>query len=187
MKPRKNRLKNIIFLVFLLFSIWVLLQFLAPLTLPTGSVSDLSGVVAFSDNDNVIENMSFPWNVIYKSGDRLCHQKADRSLFLNGNEMPFCSRCTAIWIGLVVGLGFMVLYVIELNEKFLVAIILSFIPIGVDGIGQLFGFWESTNLVRILTGLPAGIICGIAIGIIIDELRTIQFFHRFHIFKKTKT
>jgi len=80
-----------------------------------------------------------------------------------------------------------VLYVIELNEKFLVAIILSFIPIGVDGIGQLFGFWESTNLVRILTGLPAGIICGIAIGIIIDELRTIQFFHRFHIFKKTKT
>ena len=36
----------------------------------------------------------------------------------------------------------MVLYTIELNEKFLVAIILSLIPIGVDGIGQLFGFWE---------------------------------------------
>jgi len=174
MKPRKNRLKNIIFLVFLFFFVWVLLQFLAPLALPTGSVSDLSGVVAFSDNDNVIQNMSFPWNVIYKSGDRLCHQKADRSLFLNGNEMPFCSRCTAIWIGLAVGLGFMVLYVIELNEKFLVAIILSLIPIGVDGIGQLFGFWESTNFIRFITGLLAGVVCGVAIGVIIDEVKTIR-------------
>jgi uncharacterized membrane protein len=187
MKPRKNRLKNIIFLFFLLFSVWVLLQFLAPLALPTGSVSDLSGVVAFSDNDQVIGNMSFPWNVVYTSGDRLCHQQASRSLFLNGNEMPFCARCTAIWLGLAIGLGFMVLYTIDLNEKFLVAIILSLIPIGVDGIGQLFGYWESTNLIRILTGLPAGIICGIAIGIIFDELRTMQVFHRFHIFKKPKT
>ena len=118
--------------------------------------------------------MSFPWNVIYKSGDRLCHQKADRSFFLNGNEMPFCSRCTAIWIGLAVGLGFMVLYVIELNEKFLVAIILSLIPIGVDGIGQLFGFWESTNFIRLITGLLAGIVCGVAIGVIIDEVKTIR-------------
>jgi len=187
MKPRKNRLKSLIFVFFLLFFVWVLLQFLAPLALSTGSVSDLSGVVAFSDNDDVIENMSFPWNVIYKSGDRLCHQKADRSLFLNGNEMPFCSRCTAIWIGLALGLGCMVFYTMELNEKFLVAIILSLIPIGVDGIGQLFGFWESTNLIRILTGLPAGIICGIAVGIIFDELRTMRVFHRFHIFKKPKT
>jgi uncharacterized membrane protein len=164
--------------------IWALLQFLAPLALPTGSVSDLSGVVAFSDNDHVIENMSFPWNVIYKSGDRLCHQKADRSFFLNGNEMPFCSRCTAIWIGLAIGLGFMVFYTMELNENFLVAVILSLIPIGIDGIGQLFGFWESTNLVRVLTGLPAGIICGIAIGIIIDELCTLQFFRHLKIFQK---
>jgi len=174
MKPRKNRLKNIIFLVFLFFFIWVLLQFLAPLTLPTGSVSDLSGVVAFSDNDNVIQNMSFPWNVIYKSGDRLCHQKADRSFFLNGNEMPFCSRCTAIWIGLAVGLGFMVLFAIELNEKFLGAVIFSLIPIGVDGIGQLFGFWESTNVIRFITGLLAGMVCGVAIGVIIDEVKTIR-------------
>jgi uncharacterized membrane protein len=174
MKPRKNRLKNIIFLFFLLFFVWVLLQFLAPLALPTGSVSNLSGVVGFSDNDQVIGNMSFPWNVVYTTGDRLCHQKADRSLFLNGNEMPFCTRCTAIWFGIVLGLGFMVLYTIELNEKFLVAIILGLIPIGVDGIGQLFGFWESTNFIRFITGLLAGMVCGVAIGVIIDEVKTIR-------------
>jgi uncharacterized membrane protein len=174
MKPRKNRLKNIIFLFFLLFSVWVLLQFLAPLALPTGSVSDLSGVVAFSDNDQVIGNMSFPWNVVYTSGDRLCHQQADRSLFLNGNEMPFCTRCTAIWFGIVLGLGFMVFFTIELNEKFVAIILLGLIPIGIDGVGQLLGFWESTNLIRFITGLLAGVVCGVAIGVIINEIKTIR-------------
>ena len=177
MKRRKPRLKNLIFVFFLFFFIWVLLQFLSPFALPKGSVSELSGIVGFSDNENVIQRMSFPWNVVYSSGDRLCHQRAERSLFLNENEMPFCSRCTAIWFGLAIGLGFMVLYTIELKEKFLVTLIAALIPIGVDGIGQLFGLWESTNLIRIFTGLPAGLICGIAIGIILDELRTIRIFH----------
>jgi uncharacterized membrane protein len=172
MKPRENRMKNLIFVFFLLFSIWVLLQFLAPFALPTGSVSDLSGVVGFSDNENVIRNMSFPWNVVYASGDRLCHQQAARSLFFNGNEMPFCTRCTAIWLGLAVGLGFMLFYTIDLNEKFLFVVLFSLIPIGIDGVGQLFGFWESTNLLRFLTGLLAGSICGVAIGVIIDEIKT---------------
>lgn len=187
MKQRKNRLKSLIFVFFLVFSVWVILQFLAPLVLPTGSVSDLSGVVGFSDNDQVIGNMSFPCNVIYTSGDRLCHQQADRSLFLNGNELPFCARCTAIWLGLAIGLGFMVLYTIELQETLLVAILLSLLPIGVDGLGQLFGFWESTNLIRVLTGLPAGVICGVAVGIIFDELRTMHFFRHINFFQKPKS
>jgi uncharacterized membrane protein len=176
MKRRIQRLKNLVFVFFLFFFIWVLLQFLAPFALPRGSVSNLSGIVGFSDNQNIIQNMSFPWNLIYSSGDRLCHQKADRTLFLNENEMPFCSRCTAIWFGLAIGLGFMVLYTIELNEKFLIALIAALFPISIDGIGQLIGFWESTNLIRIFTGLPVGIICGIAIGIILDELRTMRIF-----------
>ena len=158
--------------------IWVILLFLAPLVLPSGSVSDLSGVVGFSDNDAVIGEMSFPWNVVYSAGDFFCHQKSERSLFLNGNEMPFCTRCTAIWLGLAFGIGFMVLYTIDLNEKFFIAIIFSLVPLGIDGIGQLLGFWESTNVIRILTGLPAGIICGVALGIIFDELRSLHFFKK---------
>jgi uncharacterized membrane protein len=184
MERRKRRLKNLVFVFFLFFFIWILLQILAPFALPSDSISDLTGIVGFSDNENVIQNMSFPWNVVYASGDRLCHQRVDRSLFLNGNEMPFCSRCTAIWFGLAVGLGFMVLYQIELNEKFLIALITAVIPIGIDGIGQLFRFWESTNLIRILTGFPVGIVCGIAIGIILDELRTMRIFNRLNNFSR---
>jgi len=175
MKRRIHPFQSLFFVFFIFYMIWILLLFLAPLALPSGSVTDLSGVVGVSDNDAVIREMPFPWNAVYSVGDQFCHQKPERSLFLNGNEMPFCSRCVAIWVGLAFGLGFMVLYSIELNEKFFIAIIFSLVPMGVDGIGQLLGFWESTNVVRILTGLPAGMVCGVALGIIFDELRSMHF------------
>jgi uncharacterized membrane protein len=186
MEKRKHPLKSIVFLIFLLFFFWVLLQFLAPVMLPSDSVPDLSGIVGVSDNDDVLKDMAFPWNVIYSFGDRLCHQKEERSLVLNGNQMPFCTRCTAIWIGLAIGLGFMVFYTIELNERFFVLILLSLVPLGIDGIGQLIGFWESTNLLRFLTGLPAGLLCGVAIALISDELRSLPFFQRFSCSEKPK-
>jgi uncharacterized membrane protein len=180
MQRRAKCFRSVIFIFFVLFSLWILLQLLAPLALPKGSVSDLSGLVAISDNEDTINDMGFPWDFVYSAGDRLCHQKAERSFFINDNQMPFCSRCTAIWLGLAIGLGFMVFYKIQLNEKFLFAIILSLVPIGVDGIGQLFGFWESTNIIRVITGLLIGVVCGVALGVIVDEVKTI------HIFKKIK-
>jgi uncharacterized membrane protein len=155
----------------LIFFIWVLLQFLAPIFLPENSVEDLSGLVALSDNENTINNMSFPWNSIYSAGDRLCHQKAERSFFVNGNQMPFCSRCTAIWLGLALGLLFMIFYTIQLDGKFLFIALLCVFPMGLDGVSQLIGLWESTNLIRFITGLLTGFICGVAIGVIIDELK----------------
>ncbi len=180
MQRRAKYFRSVIFIFFVLFSLWILLQFLAPLALPKGSVSDLSGLVAISDNEDTINDMDLPWGFVYSAGDRLCHQKAERSFFINDNQMPFCSRCTAIWLGLVIGLGFMVFYKIQLNGKFLFAIIISLVPIGVDGIGQLFGFWESTNIIRVITGLLIGVVCGVALGVIVDEVKTI------HLFKKIK-
>ena len=133
-------------------------------------MDDLSGATGLSDNEEVIDTMTGPWNSVYSAGDRLCHQKAERSLFINGNQMPFCSRCTAIWLGLTIGLGFMVFYKIELNEKFVFVLIIGIAPIGIDGVGQLLGFWESSNIIRIITGSIVGIMCGIALGLIADEI-----------------
>ena len=171
---RRQKLSKAIIFFFILFLLWAALQFLAPISLPNGSVKDLSGMVGVSDNEEVIGKMPVPFNFVYSMGDRLCHQKAERSFSINGNEMPFCSRCTAIWLGLAIGLGLMVFYLIELNEKFLFVIIIGIVPVGIDGIGQLLGLWESTDIIRLITGLLAGGICGVTIGVIIDELKTLK-------------
>ncbi len=167
---RRERSSRLIILFFIPFLIWILLQFIAPLALPNAIIDDLSGNVGVADNKNLINKIPSPWNAVYGCGDRLCHQQAERSFFINGNQMSFCSRCTAIWLGFAVGLGFMVFYKIKLNEKFLFLIIIGIAPIGVDGIGQLLNFWESTNIIRLISGLLAGIVCGIAIALIIDEV-----------------
>ncbi len=167
---RRTPRKIIISGAFLFFCVWFLLQILAPLMLPTGTITNLSGVVGFDDNTAIIRQMSFPWNFVYTAGDRLCHQQANRSFFLNGNQMSFCSRCTALWLGITIGVGFMIFFTLALSGRVLWWIFIGFIPLGIDGLGQLFGFWESTNQLRFFTGMIAGFITGLLVGVIIDEV-----------------
>jgi len=77
-------------------------------------------------------------------------------------------------MGIVIGLGFMLFYKISLDWTFLLLVIISLIPIGVDGMGQLLGFWESSNLSRVVTGVLMGIVCGLSLGIIVDEITILR-------------
>jgi uncharacterized membrane protein len=172
MEKRENNSK-IITIFFIIALFWILIQFIAPIILPKGSVTDLSGLTGLEDNEQQIKKMNSPISFIYSAGDRLCHQKASRSFFINENQMPFCARCTAIWLGITIGIGFMLFYKIPLDEKFFYLMMIGLIPIGIDGVGQLLGFWESTNLTRVITGLFIGVITGFAVVIIIDELKNI--------------
>ena len=181
MEKRGKSSKILILIFFLPFLIFSLLQFFAPFVLPKGSVNDLDGLSAVSDNEDLINEMPAPWNFIYSAGDRLCHQKSERSFIINDNQMPFCARCTAIFLGITVSIGFMIFLKIQLDLRFLILLLLGFIPIGIDGIGQHLGFWESNNFIRLLTGLLIGIVTGITISILIDEISEL-FINR----KKTK-
>jgi uncharacterized membrane protein len=180
MERRGKSSKKVILIIFLFFFIWILLQFLAPIIVPSGTMKDLSGITAVTNNKELINKLPIPWSYIYGCGDILCHQIDSRSLFINENQMPFCSRCTAIFLGITIGLGFLFFYNFKLDEKFIILFIIGIIPIAIDGLGQLFGLWESNNIIRTITGLLIGIVCGIAIGIIAEELR------EFKLIKKNK-
>ena len=171
---KREKHSKIILIFFTLFTIFFFIQIIAPMSIPYGEIKDLSGSTIISDNIEKIKSIQTPWNYLYSLGDSMCHQKSERSFFINGNQMPFCSRCTAIILGIALGIGFMFFYKFELDDRFIFIMLIGFIPIGIDGVGQLFGFWESTNLIRVITGLLVGIVTGIAIGIIIDEVSAIQ-------------
>lgn len=166
---KKEKASRFILFVFALSFFWSMLLIISPLALPANTVQDLSGQTAVIDNTYITDTLPFPINGVYAIGDRLCHQRADRSFFINENQMPFCSRCTAIFFGISIGLLIISLLNVPLDERFIFIIILSMVPIGIDGLGQLFGFWESTNLIRVITGLIIGITSGFSVGVIIDE------------------
>ncbi len=158
-----RRLHPLALVPFCITLAWVLAMFLAPLSLPAGSVSDLSGSVGRVDNANQTSNMNPFARWVYESGDVNCHQKAGRSLYVNGNEMPYCSRDLGIFIGMMLGCLFGSYIVLDLKVWYILG---ALAPMGVDGVGQMLGLWESTNPVRLLTGGLAGFITGIALAFI---------------------
>ncbi len=165
--PRKFH--PLVLIPFAITLAWVLMNFIAPLTLPPGSVKDLSGSVGRVDNAGQTAGMNPFARWIYSGGDVNCHQKASRTLFINGNEMPYCSRDLGIFIGMMVGSLLGLYIVLDLKLWLMIA---GLAPIGVDGVGQLLGFWESTNPVRLLTGGLAGLVTGVAIAFIFFVIET---------------
>jgi len=101
----------------------------------------------------------------------MCHQLPERSFELFGQYMPICSRDTGLFFGVFLAcvLSFTSSRLPRVLKSGTLAI-LSIVPLGADGVMQLIGFWESTNLIRFATGIIAGFfISYYAINVFIGE------------------
>lgn len=143
-----------VLVLFAASAVWLALVVSAPFMVPSDTLTDLSGRVGSHDNDLQFSSIGVVPHVIYWIGDAQCHQIASRSYFLNGNEMPFCSRDLGLFIGLAAGFGLMAFYRYKVNPLYS---ILGLVPIGLDGGLQAATSYESTNPVRLLTGIIAGV------------------------------
>ncbi len=125
------------------------------------------------------------WGFVYAFGDLNCHQKHERSWEINGNQMPVCTRDIGIFIGLFIGAAlfglrgvnrwtvrdtFLSVFPDEkietlyLKDRRMVAMLLligiGVAPMGIDGFTQLLTGYESSNPVRVVTGLFSGLVIG---------------------------
>ncbi|HET7436610.1 MAG TPA: DUF2085 domain-containing protein [Thermoanaerobaculia bacterium] len=105
----------------------------------------------------IAHGASMQWRLLFRV---LCHGIVSRCLTLFGVPMPICARCTAIYAGLLIGLlAFWFLPAItEKAARFFA--FAALVPMGIDGLTQLFGWRESTNELRIATGILAGFAFG---------------------------
>ena len=138
---------------FLISAAWLVLVLTAPFMMHSGTLTDLTGRVGFHDNDQQFSSLSAMPHALYWIGDAECHQIAERSYFLNGNQMPFCARDLGIFFGIAVAVGLLTFYRIKINPLF---VIIALIPIGIDGGLQLVTNYESNNVLRLMTGFLAG-------------------------------
>lgn len=169
-RHRRERIDLGVLTAFIILLLWLLGNVASPCLAPAGSVNlGNNGVVGSSDKAGEIAliNNSFA-RFFYRAGDANCHQHADRSFFLNGNQMPFCARCTSIFLGLAIGAALLMFLDLELH---ILWILLGLVPMAIDGGFQLLSeTYESTNLLRFITGSLAGLVTGIALGYIVSEL-----------------
>lgn len=166
-------------LIFFFFLTIVALLFMAPIALPKASIPRLDGSPGIIDNSGIIDPLDAPWNTVYLFGDIWCHQRSNRSLFLNDNQLPLCIRCSGIFLGIPLGCLISLLWVIPigptLHRKVIIVLVIGLVPIVVDGGGQSLGFWESIPINRILTGILAGAAGGLILGIVLDVLNWARY------------
>jgi len=82
-----------------------------------------------------------------------CHRRKDRSFGYRGRQFPVCARCTGIIMGYL-AYPLMLLGVFAVG----VAICLAMqLPALLDGYTQYRGWRESNNLLRVITGVLAGV------------------------------
>jgi uncharacterized membrane protein len=102
----------------------------------------------------VAHGWSAQWRVLFRL---VCHGLPSRCLVLFGTPMPICARCTAIYGGLIAG-ALLFRITPEMRERTarIIAIVAA-LPMGFDGGTQLIRLRESTNVLRVETGLVFGI------------------------------
>jgi uncharacterized membrane protein len=101
-----------------------------------------------------------PGLLIYKAFRLLCHQKPERCFFVFGHQMAVCSRCFSVYASfLLIGLAFAAWRALtqrHWEEIPLWMLGVLAIPMALDGVTQLVGWRESTQVLRTITGTLVG-------------------------------
>jgi uncharacterized membrane protein len=104
-----------------------------------------------------------PAKIIFLIYRPTCHQLPERSFWVAGHQVAICARCSSIYVSFwVIGMTYALWATIYPSRipawkaPPLWAIGVAAIPLGLDGITQLFGFRTSTNLLRMITGSLVG-------------------------------
>ncbi|MBE0518539.1 MAG: DUF2085 domain-containing protein [Thermoplasmata archaeon] len=150
-----------ILLMFVLTSVWLLLVVVAPMLVPSNTLTDLSGRVGFHDNEALFSQLDPIPHAVYWIGDGECHQLADRSYFINGNQMPFCARDLGLFIGLAIGSGIVTFYRYKIHP---ILVLIGLVPLALDGGVQLLTDYESNNTLRMITGFIAGLVLALLLA-----------------------
>ncbi|MGB9635029.1 MAG: DUF2085 domain-containing protein [Candidatus Micrarchaeia archaeon] len=80
---------------------------------------------------------------------------------MEGYKIAVCSRDFFMYLGLLIAApAYLLLRKRITTLPSMIYLLIALVPMGIDGTGQLLGFWESTNLVRSATGLIVGIVMG---------------------------
>jgi uncharacterized membrane protein len=90
---------------------------------------------------------------------QVCHQIPERSFFLHGQPLAVCHRCSGIYFGLFLGSlisagTFSPLLRIARRRMWVLA---GAVPLWMDALGPVVGFWTNSALSRAATGALFGI------------------------------
>jgi uncharacterized membrane protein len=105
---------------------------------------------------------------IFAVGSVICHQRPERSFFLDGHQLPVCARCTGLYLSAAAGLIAWVTVKtasrwrhLSFDPRLALRLIaIGGIPTAVSVATAMAGVWDGSNLTRALLGMPLGASAG---------------------------
>lgn len=119
------------------------------------------------------------WGKLRALGYAVCHQLEERSTCVHGVCSPLCARCTGIYLGAILSLGYQAFKV--RRAKFppvwvSVVLVLLLGWFGVDGLNSfldffpnLSGLYQPTDLLRLITGMGVGLGIGTVLYVLFNR------------------
>jgi len=100
--------------------------------------------------------------MLHLLGFGLCHQMVERSFVYGGVQFPVCARCSGIYVGIIVVLA-LLFWLYRGAQRtgipgisFFVGAAVAVGAMGFDGLASYLGFYQTTNFVRVTTGIMFG-------------------------------
>jgi len=105
---------------------------------------------------------------IFAVGGVICHQRPERSFFLDGHQFPVCARCTGLYLSAAVGLAGWVAFKtasrwrpVAFDPRLAIRVIaIAAIPTAVSWTTGVTGVWDGSNITRALLAIPLGASAG---------------------------
>ena len=98
----------------------------------------------------------------------MCHGIPHRCLTIFGTPMPICARCFGIYSGFLMGLTLFPMFKWMSERLMRIILAVAAVPILIDGLTQAAGLRESTNPLRLATGLTIGAAFGLWVLVSIE-------------------
>jgi uncharacterized membrane protein len=105
---------------------------------------------------------------IFAAGSLICHQRPERSFFIDGHQLPVCARCTGLYLsgalGLLAWLGLKIARrwrPIAIDPRQAVRLLaIAALPTAVSLASGAIAVWDGANITRALLAVPLGGIAG---------------------------
>jgi uncharacterized membrane protein len=109
----------------------------------------------------LVEGLTF---AVYHAGSIVCHQRPERSFHLAGVQLPVCARCFGLYLSGAIGL-IAASRTRRAMSTAMVRVLLAIaaVPIALSVALEWVGLIHTTNVQRMLTGLPLGFAAGVVI------------------------
>ena len=115
--------------------------------------------------------------VMFAIGAVICHQRPERSFFVDGHQLPVCARCTGFYLSGAIGLlGWWTVKAarrwrpMPVSPTFaLRLVVLTAVPTLLSLAAGAVNVWDGSNVLRAVLGVPLGASAGAIVAAVITK------------------